>query len=273
MSRADGNAVVGVDAKGVVGQISIFGKSVIEGQATTTEKFSGNISSTATSQTMGSVKVLDALGGEHMLTATLTNNSAVSQDSWTVELLDGTTSVGVGQIAFIDGRPAPNAAAVNVVYSPVGVPPIPLVLDFSSNVTSFASGNLSTLAFSSQDGYGPANLTGANFDDLGVLILSYANGQSIKGAKLSLARFDTLDAVEAVGSNSFSAVDSLAWHSGVAGNTGFGKVHSGMVELSNVDLSQEFSDLVIMQRGYQASSQIISTANEMLQELFNMKNK
>jgi len=47
-------------------------------------------------------------------------------------------------------------------------------------------------------------------------------------------------------------------------------LRSGTVEISNVDLSQEFSDLVIMQRGYQASSQVISTANEMLQELFRM---
>ena len=46
-----------------------------------------------------------------------------------------------------------------------------------------------------------------------------------------------------------------------------------MVEISNVDLSQEFSDLVIMQRGYQASSQIVTTANEMIQELFAMKGK
>ena len=48
---------------------------------------------------------------------------------------------------------------------------------------------------------------------------------------------------------------------------------SGVIELSNVDLSREFSDLVIMQRGYQASSQVISTANDMLQELFQMKGK
>ena len=82
-----------------------------------------------------------------------------------------------------------------------------------------------------------------------------------------------LDAVESVGSNQFDATNSLAWHTGLAGDGGFGSVRSGMVELSNVDLSQEFSDLVIMQRGYQASSQVISTANDMLQELFQMKSK
>ena len=52
---------------------------------------------------------------------------------------------------------------------------------------------------------------------------------------------------------------------------GFGSVRAGSVEISNVDLSQELSDMVIMQRGYQASAQIVSTANDMLQELFGMK--
>jgi flagellar hook protein FlgE len=50
-------------------------------------------------------------------------------------------------------------------------------------------------------------------------------------------------------------------------------VRAGVLEISNVDLSKEFSELVIMQRGYQASSQVLSTANDMLQELFRMKAK
>jgi len=76
-----------------------------------------------------------------------------------------------------------------------------------------------------------------------------------------------------VGDNQFEVLDKNAWHLGVAGEGAFGQVHSGQIEISNVDLSQEFSDLVIMQRGYQASSQVISTANEMLQELFSMRSK
>ena len=62
-----------------------------------------------------------------------------------------------------------------------------------------------------------------------------------------------------------------AWDSGTPGEGAFGAVRAGVLELSNVDLSREFSDLVVMQRGYQASSQVIATANDMLQELFRMK--
>ncbi|MES2938207.1 MAG: flagellar basal-body rod protein FlgF [Pseudomonadota bacterium] len=274
VSRVDGSKVMGIGADGAMTEIRIQNQSVQGGKASGTLKFSGNLSSTATDQTVNAVKVIDSLGGEHMLTVKLTNNGATTPGSWTVQLMDGTTAVGTaGEIRFTDGRPDPAFSKVNVSYTPAGQPAVPLVLDFSNNVTSFAAGNLSTLAFSSQDGYLPGTLTRVSFDDTGTLVMQYDNGQTVKGSKLSLGRFDSLDAVQSLGGNSFAATNSLAWHMGAAGSAGFGKVKSGMVELSNVDLSQEFSDLVIMQRGYQASSQIISTANEMLQELFNMKGK
>jgi len=273
VSRADGSKVMGIDAQGLMGEISISGKATVAGKATTTAKFSGNLSSTAASQSIESVKVIDNVGGEHLLTVKLTNNEVTTPGSWLVEVLDGTSSIGTGAIVFSNGLPLAANSTVSFTYTPPGLSPVPLVLDFGSDVTSFASGSLSTLAFSSQDGYAPGALTGVTLDSLGVVVMTYANGQTVKGSKLSLGRFDSTDAIEAAGSNSFKATNSLAWHTGTASDGGFGRVQSGMVELSNVDLSQEFSDLVIMQRGYQASSQIISTANEMLQELFNMKSK
>jgi flagellar hook protein FlgE len=208
-----------------------------------------------------------------MLTLNFTNDSATTPGAWTVQVMDGTTTVGTGQLVFANGTPTAANSKITLTHMPTGLPAIPLTLDFSSNVTSYAAGNLSTLAFSSQDGYAPGTLTGESFDATGTLVLTYSNGQTVKDAQLVLGRFDSLDAVAATGNNQFDATNSLAWHAGVAQAGGFGTVRSGMVELSNVDLSQEFSDLVIMQRGYQASSQVISTANDMLQELFQMKSK
>ena len=86
-------------------------------------------------------------------------------------------------------------------------------------------------------------------------------------------RFNSPDGVKSVGDNEFESTDSTAWQAGVAQEQGFGTLRAGMIEMSNVDLSQQFSDLVIMQRGYQACSQVVSTANEMLSELFAMKGK
>lgn len=149
---------------------------------------------------------------------------------------------------------------------------MPMTFDFSTDVTSFAANDLSTLV-AKQDGLPVGALTKVAFDDSGVLNASYSNGQNVKGVGLALARFDSLDAVESSGENTFVANDLRSWTFGGASSGGFGKVRSGSIEASNVDLSREFSDLVIMQRGYQASSQIVSTANEMIQQLFSMKNK
>jgi flagellar hook protein FlgE len=273
VSRIDGSRVMGVGADGSLTQISIGGAATASGKPTAAVKFAGNLSSTASDQTIGSVKVIDALGGEHVLTVQLTNDSATTPGAWKVELLDGTASVGTGEIRFSGGEPDPAHSQVSITYSPTGVAPLALTLDFSTDVTSFAAGNLSTLAFTSQDGYPPGALTGVSFDASGALVMSYSNGQTVKGTQLALGRFDSLDAVGSVGGNQFDATNPLAWHTGVAAANGFGSVRAGVVEMSNVDLSQEFSDLVIMQRGFQASSQVISTANDMLQELFQMKTK
>jgi flagellar hook protein FlgE len=273
VNRSDGKKVMGQGGDGAAGEISVAGARTKQGNGTTVVKFAGNLSSDQADFTVSSVKAIDAVGGQHDLTVKLTNTNTTLAGSWTVELMQGATLVGTGQIIFASGRPQAGNSKVAITYSPAGVPPMDLTLDFSADVTSFAAGQLSTLAFGSQDGVAPGSLTDATFDATGTLVMTYSNGQTSKGSRLLLGRFDTLDAVAAVGGNQFDATNKLAWHTGVAGDGAFGAVKSGMVEVSNVDLSQEFSDLVIMQRGYQASSQIITTANEMLQELFSMRGK
>lgn len=273
VNRADGAKVMGRDSNGNLTELSFKGAHSNSAKASSSIKFIGNLSSTASNQSVGAVKVIDSAGGEHTLTLNFTNTNATTAGSWKVEIMDGTTAVATTQIIFENGKPTVATAKLNFSYTTSGLPAIPIQLDFSSDVTSFASGNISTLAFGSQDGYAPGTLTGITFDTAGAMVLAYSNGQTVKGSKLAFGRFDTIDGVEAVGGNLFQPTNDKVWHFGTAGGNGFGNVKSGMVEVSNVDLSQEFSDLVIMQRGYQASSQIVTTANEMIQELFAMKGK
>jgi flagellar hook protein FlgE len=273
VSRTDGSRVLALDANGVQTEVSLAGLRTNAARATATVTFNGNLSSTATEQTVGGVRVLDGAGGEHQLTLRFTNTSANAAGSWTVTVLDGANEVGSGTLLFTDGRPTAGSSSISVTYAPAGQAAMPLVFDFGADVTSFASGNLSTLAAARQDGFQAGALSKVSFDATGTLVLSYSNGQTVRGARLSLARFDSLDAVSSSGDNQFEAIDERAWQTGVAGDTAFGTVKSGVVELSNIDLSQEFSDLVIMQRGYQASSQVVSTANDMLQALFAMNGK
>ena len=276
VDRTDGSKVLGRDASGQLVEISLAGSRVSAGKATGVAHFTGNLSSTATEQTVA-VKVFDAAGQEHALTLKLTNTntntSATNAGSWQAELLDGATSLGTSEIVFADGHPTVATQKPSFSFTPAGGAAQQIVLDLSSDVTSFAAGSLSTLAMTSQDGYGAGELTKASIDAAGTLVLAYSNGQTGKGARLALARFSTPDAVEDVGGNRFAEANGIAWELGTAGDGGFGAVRAGMLEMSNVDLSREFSELVVMQRGYQASSQVVSTANDMLQELFGIKNK
>jgi len=273
VNRADGSSVMARGTDGALTSVSLTGLRTNAASATKTVTFAGNVSSTETEVTIGGIKVLDGLGAEHTLSLKLTNDSATADGSWKAELFDGTASVGTSSIVFADGQPTAATAKMTFTYQPAGVPDMPLTLDFSADVTSYASGSLSSLASTKQDGYAAGALTNVTFDSEGALALTYSNGQTVSGSRLALARFDTLDSVEASGDNAFTAKIESDWTTGWAGDAGFGTLQAGSIEISNVDLSQEFSDLVIMQRGYQASSQIVSTANDMIQELFSMSSR
>jgi flagellar hook protein FlgE len=273
VNRADGSKVLGVNGSGGLGEITLDGLRLSAGKATSVAKFTGNLSSTAPEQTVGGVKVFDNLGQEHTLTLKFTSTEAAKPGSWKIEVMEGSTSVASTEIVFEDGKPTPDTGKLAITYTPAGRPAQQVLLDFGSDVTSFASGSLSTLAMTSQDGFTPGSLTKVAFDAAGTLIATYSNGQTAKGSRLALGRFTSPDAIEELGGNLFGEAGGIAWQHGVAGEAGFGSVRSGMLEMSNVDLSREFSDLVVMQRGYQAASQVISTANDMLQELFGMKHK
>jgi flagellar hook protein FlgE len=262
--------VMGYDASGALGPISIAGLKASSAKATSTVTFGGNLSSTATTYTLGSVTVVDASGASHTLSVRFDRVSGVL-GAWSVTVLDGTTTVATGRIAFVNGQPDPAQSKVSFSYTPTGQPPLSLTFDFSTNVTSYDSGTRSTLAVASQTGYASGTLVSTDFDAGGFLQLTYSNGQTVKGPRLALANFASPDAVASVGANEYAVRNGLAWELGRAGEGGLGSVRSRTIETSNVDLSKEFSNLVIMQRGYQASSQVISTANEMLQELFGMR--
>lgn len=273
VNRADGATVVGLDTNNGQSQISLIGMRTNPARATSNVTFAGNLSSTEATRTLSDIRVIDGAGGEHTLSMTFTRNAAPAQTTWTVTLNEGSTAVGTGSLEFSNGRPTTATSRLNFNYTPSGQAAQALTFDFSGEVTSFAAGTTSTLAVTRQDGLANGTMTKVSFNDQGALVVTYSNGQTANGSRLALARFDSLDAIEPTGDNRFRPTDANAWYVGSAGTNGFGSVKAGTLEISNVDLSQEFSDLVIMQRGYQASSQVISTANDMLQELFSMKGR
>lgn len=273
VNRSDGSQVLAARADGTLEAISARGLQSTAGKATSEVRLAGNLSSTVPEQTVGAIKVFDARGAEHTLSLRFTSLGPERPDTWQVDLLDGAAVAGSSELAFVDGRPAAQGARLVFSYAPAQQAAQEITFDFGGDATSFASGSLSTLAMTTQDGYGPGNLAKLEFDANGTLQATYSNGQTRQGERLALARFASPEAVRDLGGNLYGSAEGAVAEQGTAGSAGFGKVRSGTLEMSNVDLSREFSELVIMQRGYQAASQVVSTANDMLQELFGMKRR
>ncbi|MNK29410.1 Flagellar hook protein FlgE [compost metagenome] len=274
-NKSDGSLVLGTDrdGKGELGEISLAGLITSPAAPTSSIQFSGYLSSTGMDHELTAVKIYDRTGAEHLLKLTFLNQGATLPGTWKVSIDDGPTHLGEGTLVFKDGRIDPASARITVNYLLPSQGVQPITLDFSNGVTSFASGTTSTLTVLKQDGYAAGSATAVAFDASGVLSISYSNGQSVQGRRIALARFSSDDLLSPVGGSQFVATNSDARIVGNPRGDGFGRLESGRVEGSNVDLSQEFSDLVVMQRGYQAASQTISTANDLIQTLFDMKGR
>lgn len=275
--QSTSHRVQGFAESGVAAPVSINGLRVNRAKATTEVEISGNLSSTSTEAALEGVKILDGSGEEHVMRLVFRrqsdDGSAGSAGRWTVDVIDGTTTVHTATVQFTDGRPTEASRSFSFSFTPADAAQQSVTVRLGTDMTSFASGSTSSLVVSKQDGYAAGNLAQLTFSEQGILQLSYSNGQKVEGARLAVAMFDDMQGLEQLGGGLFSSRVDGAARVGRAGEEGRGKVNGGQLELSNVDLSAEFSELIVMQRGYQAASRIVSTANEMLQELFDMKGR
>ncbi|NWF67106.1 MAG: flagellar hook protein FlgE [Campylobacterales bacterium] len=148
-------------------------------------------------------------------------------------------------------------------------------LDFGDSntfngVTSLDS--KSTTSGISQDGYAGGDLLGIRADSYGNLVGSFTNGKSVALAQVSMAKFNNNAGLNADGDNLFSeTANSGSPIIGTAGTGGRGTIKSSALEMSNVDLSRSLTQLIVIQRGYQANSKTITTADQLLTELLNIK--
>lgn len=122
------------------------------------------------------------------------------------------------------------------------------------------------------EGNTAGNLDGFAIDATGTIIASFTNGEKKELGQILLAKFDNPAGLQKIGNNFFiDTRNSGEPQIGRAGTTGLGAIAPGSLEMSNVDLSLEFTEMITTQRGFQANSRIITTSDEMLQELVNMK--
>lgn len=144
-------------------------------------------------------------------------------------------------------------------------------LDFN-NLSTYQSSGSNGVTVKSIDGYEAGDLQDISISSDGVIYGVYSNGQTQPLAMIALANFDNPSGLQKVGKNLYvTTANSGAYTGGlVAGTGGTGTMSSGILEMSNVDLAEQFSEMMITQRAYQANSKVISTADEMLQTVINM---
>ena len=139
-----------------------------------------------------------------------------------------------------------------------------------SGVTGFAA--LNTTSITDQNGRAAGTLQGFSLAKDGTLMGQFSNGSTVALGRVALATFANPGGLEKEGNSGYRATaNSGAATVGAPGSPGIGSLASGSLEMSNVDLSQEFTNLIVAQRGFQANARIITTSDEVLQELTNLK--
>jgi flagellar hook protein FlgE len=137
-------------------------------------------------------------------------------------------------------------------------------------ITGYASASAVSTTF--QDGLGASVLADISITSDGVIVGLTANGQSVPLAQLAIATFQNVDGLQKFQGSTFTAFSSAGEPSiGVAGVGGRGSIKGSALEQSNVDMAQEFINLIVAQRAYQANSKIITATDELYQDAINLK--
>ncbi|MBY0228230.1 MAG: flagellar hook protein FlgE [Gemmataceae bacterium] len=250
----------------------------IPGTPTGTVNLRGNLSAgLATGDTFASgIQVYDTQGTEHLLTLTFTKTAA-NTFSVAAAVPGGTVSGSpVTGIAFnADGTLASPASITLGLSYPPGLPvpqTVTVVLGTpgqGDGLTQF--GGDSTAAAISQDGSTAGSLINYSIDKDGTVQGLFSNGRKVPMAQVALARFANDGGLLREGDNLFSlGTGSGSPLVGTPGSGRLGTVQSGALEASNVDMSGEFTQLILAQRSYQMNAQSITVNNEVLQQLANI---
>jgi flagellar hook protein FlgE len=162
------------------------------------------------------------------------------------------------------------AANANLNFTPPGGgAALSIALDMAT-LTQF--GGESTIQATATDGYAAGTLDTKSIDTSGIIVGKFTNGKTMNLGQVALATFNNPGGLTKVGDNLFAeSNNSGSAQVGTSGTGGRGSFNPGSLEMANVDLANEFSNMIITQRGFQANSKIITVTDEMLQDLANLK--
>ncbi len=265
------NATGVIDTNGVIGDIALPVSTYVAPVVSDALTVSGNIPSTlANAGTVTSaITVYDAIGVTATATATITKTAA---NAYTMSI-NGGAAVAVAFNAATGALAGGQANPITVTGGNVPAGNIAngqaYVVDITG-LTEYASP--SSFAITNQDGQGVGALSTFTTTADGQLIGVYSNGVKQPIAQLAVANFNNPNALEKVGDTTYrNTVNSGVALIGEAMADGRGSIQGGTLEMSNVDLAGEFTNLIVAQRGFAANSRTLTATDEMLQELMNIK--
>ncbi len=232
--------------------------------------FAGNLDADPSGTATVSVQVYDSLGIAHTLAVTCTQTAA-NNWSWDTEVDGGGGSVGSGTIVFgADGTFVSQTGTISIALTNGATTPLPIAPSFSS-LTQFSDTDSNIIA-RSQDGFPMGVLENFTIGSDGIITGVFSNGMNQTLARIGLALFGNPGGLIRAGGTAFQqSANSGEVRFSAPSERGVGSIVPGALEMSNVDLAQEFTRMITTQRGFQANSRIISVSDEMLQELVNLK--
>jgi flagellar hook protein FlgE len=230
-----------------------------------------------------SSQIYDSLGESHLLSVywRLVSDSGNSWESaYTVDNdVTTLTALGGSPLTFDsqgelpdttgDSVSDPVTVAITIPAATWGNGAAASSINLSFDCTQYDSDSI--VIGQDQNGYAAGELTGVSIDSNGIVVASYSNSKQINIAQLVLTKFQNTGGLELAGSNLYTASSEVGTiRTGIPGAE-LGKIFTNSLEQSNVDMGQEFVKMITTQRGFSANSKIITTVDEMLSELINLK--
>ena len=278
-----------VNTNGPIGDITIPVGTLRPAAATQAISFDMNLNAAATAGPpadtfAGSIEMYDSLGISHIVSANFTKTTVAGEWAYSLSIPNADTAA--------PGTPATGTinfdSAGRLVNPPVTGPmPVLAITGLNSgaapmsvtwNLYNGANPRLTQFAQTSaisaigQDGNPAAQLIRVGLGDSGQVLAQYSNGQSVTVGQLAMASVRNPESLLAVGNNAFQLSARSALPAvGLPGTGGRGTILGGAIENSTVDIAREFTNLIILQRGYQANSRVITTVDEISQETINLK--
>jgi flagellar hook protein FlgE len=236
------------------------------------------------------VQIYDSLGQPHVATVTYTKSATAGQWNYEVTVpgadatgsagtAAGTIRLGTGSVTF-DGTGKMTGPAADVTLTAPatwkdGATPNAITWDlYDSNNTPSLTGFASTSATSSisQNGAAPGMIDSVSISPDGTIVATFGAGQTVAVGQLAMASFNNPKGLVKLGNSQYGESQSAGIPNvGVAGSGGRGSLIGSALEQSNVDIAQEFTQMILAQRGYQANSKTITVSDELMQDTLNLK--